>query len=327
MSICFVKYQATCGNYRRMLSINGLILWLLLLASIKAFANPVHAIEVRMQDLPAIQLRYGTDSVRQLVNHTPIWLLNRGVALSLLQAPDIRFTEGSWERRYLINIGQDIEATELVPQLEQLLRTELEQAERVNQRKHFVLSVDNDILQAYLHQQPANAETVLAEQLSRYVLLRKQLEIAPRTNFFLRLLGQDLVEWSKASVEGTIYYFLLALHQVNPARYPQTSLEEQHGRVTARYFADNANLFQPSNPENTRTKQIPREEIPINGVNLPKVLADTGECWFVKITESDTTYFLEETCGRGSESSSGYTYLVKISPDMIDLTYLSSWIS
>ena len=281
-----------------------------------------------MQDLPAIQLRYGTDSVRQLVNDTPIWLLNRGVALSLLQAPDIRFTEGSWACRYLIDIGQAIEATELVPQLEQLLHNELEKAERVNQRKYFVLSIDRDILQAYLHQQPANAETVLMEHLNRYVLLRKQLETAPRTNFFLRLLGQDLVEWSKASVEETIYYYLLALHRVNPARYPQASLEEQRGRVTTRAFGDNANLFQPGNPRTPRTKQVPGEEVTINGVNIPKVLADTGECWFVKIIESDTTYFLEESCGRILRSGSGSTYIVKkVSHDMIELTYLSFWLS
>ena len=272
------------------------MIFCLLLSRVTSFASPLQAVEVRMQDLPTIQLRHGTDSVRQLVNATPLWLLNRDVALALLRAPDIRLTDSRWERRYLFQIGQAIKAAELVPLLEQVLRTELEQAEQVNQRSDFVLSLDDDILLAYLHQQPVNAEAVLTEQLNRYIQLQQQLETEPRTSFFLRLLGQDLAAWSKASVEGTIYYYLLALHDINPARFPATRLEEQRSRVTTRYIANNASRFQLDKPVEYRTEQVVREEMQVNGVTIPKALAENGLCKLIKITESDNAYFLEQSC-------------------------------
>jgi hypothetical protein len=318
--LCRSSYSIRLGS--------SLVLCLLLLSKGTSFANPVQAVEVRLQDLPTIQMRYGTDSVRQLVHNTPLWLLNQNIALSLLRAPDIRLTqEYSWERNYLFRMGQDVKAAELIPLLEQVLRTELEQAEQVNQRNHLVGSLDDDILLAYLHQQPANAEGVLTEQLNRYIRLRQQLATSSRLGFFSRLLDIDDAAVSKTLVEWTIYYYLLALNRLNPRSFPPTRLEEQQRRVTLRTKAETAEKFQTVKTRNYRTEQVVREEIQVDGVRIPKVVAEDGLCQLIKITESENAYFLEQSCRVHPRTGSGVTYLVKTNPDTIELTHVFFWIS
>ncbi|WP_035562526.1 hypothetical protein [Hymenobacter sp. IS2118] len=322
-----LAYRSKFGRFRPGFLVI-ILFWNLLLLGQASFANPIRAVEVRMQDLPAIQLRHGTDSVSRLVNGTPIWRINRDVALALLQGTSLRFSEpGTWERRYLLRMGKEVKAAALVPLLEGALRAELEQAEQVNQRTDFVLSLDEDLLKAYLYQQPPTAEAVLKEQLNRYFRLRQQLEEGGQTGFFLRLLGQDLVAWSKASVEETIYKYLLALNRINPIAFPQTLVEEQQRRVQPQHQAAIANTFRQKESVKKQTEQVALDEVEVGGVTMPKSLGGTEGCSLIKITESEQVYFLEKSCRSSSKSGSGDTHLVKISHDKVELTLVQWWIS
>jgi hypothetical protein len=305
-----------------------LCLWIaLLFINITCYAEKVR--EVLIKDLPAIQTKYGSDSVRALIHDTPIWLANQQVALQLLNGGPDNFAQSSWGRRYLKSIGIAVKAPELARVLEKVMDNDVVAAEQVSAEHTFVFGADEGIILAYLHQETANAETVFESQLERYLSVKHKLLSMPRDSFFKRFFEGDPVVLTKKTVDETIYKVLLVLNKLDAAKYPQRRLDEQRSLLDPSYTANKLKFFPAGREWNYKSEIVAFEKLSIGGIIIPKqsVSENYNTCAITKIVESEQLYFVEEACFCGPRCGRGNTYMVKVAGEAVDLTYVNGWVS
>ncbi|MBH8557279.1 hypothetical protein [Hymenobacter negativus] len=285
--------------------------------------------EVLIKDLPAIQTKYGSDSVRALIHDTPIWRANQPVALQLLNGLPDKFAQSSWGRRYLESIGIAIKAPELARLLEKVMDDDVAAAEQVSAEHMFVFGADEDVILAYLHQETANAEAVFESQLERYLSVKHKLVSMPRDSFFKRFFEGDPVLLTKKTVDETIYKVLLVLNKLDAAKYPQRRLDEQRIQLDPWYTVNNLKYFPVGREWNYKSEIVAFEKLSIGGIIIPKlsVSENYNTCAITKIVESEQLYFVEEACYCGPRCGRGNTYMVKVNGDSVDLTYVNGWVS
>jgi hypothetical protein len=283
--------------------------------------------QVRLQDLPRLHQTYGADSLWQVVRTTPIWLANQPVAFTLLHQLPPDYTRYSPYRSYLQHFAQAVPSAELARAVWQVLERDLAVAEQVDYTQAEAPLLDEDVLLTLLFQNAPQTEQWLASLLVRYTSLCTRLAAQPKPTFWRYFRhGLGPAGWSKVKVELSRYQLLVALHRLNPTRYPATQVRAQQQCLHVPYT--HYVLPRTPTPSTCSTPQLlPFEPVVYQGVSFPKQC--TQACTLLKLVESEQVYFVEGFCPSPTAGFGGYsnTYLVRQEGATVQICQVGGWIS